>query len=179
MIRGAAELLSQRGLQATSFAEVIAHTGASRGSIYHHFPGGKDELILEALRYVGQVSMRALQADPSRPATDVVSGFVAMWRGLLVHSELRSGCSVAAVTISADSSELLDAAAAVFESWADALASALATSGLSGDDARRAALTIVAALEGALILARAERDIATFDAVAASLAAFVRQTLDD
>lgn len=169
MIRGAAELLSERGVQATTFSEVIAHTGASRGSIYHHFPGGKDELVLEALRYVGRLTMRSLQADPSRSAREIVRGFVGMWRGLLVHTEMRSGCSVAAVTVASESTELLDAAAAVFMSWRDALSAALGGAGFSARDAQRIAVTIVASLEGALILARAHRDIAVFDAVADSL----------
>ncbi|MFM9150088.1 MAG: TetR/AcrR family transcriptional regulator, partial [Solirubrobacterales bacterium] len=55
MIGGAASLLSQRGLQGTSFSEVLELTDTPRGSIYHHFPGGKDELVAEAIALLGSV----------------------------------------------------------------------------------------------------------------------------
>ena len=62
MIAGAARLLAQRGLQATSFSTVLAETNAPRGSIYHHFPGGKEELVTAAIE-----ATRAACAQPHRP----------------------------------------------------------------------------------------------------------------
>ena len=68
MIAGAARLLAERGLQATSFSTVLAATGAPRGSIYHHFPGGKDELVTAALDATERHAVALLRRF--RPGTD-------------------------------------------------------------------------------------------------------------
>jgi len=67
MIAGAASLLARRGMGATSFSEVLAATGAPRGSLYHHFPGGKDELMAEATRYAGDRLLHALDLSAPTP----------------------------------------------------------------------------------------------------------------
>jgi TetR/AcrR family transcriptional regulator, lmrAB and yxaGH operons repressor len=66
MITGAAQLLAERGLLASSFSEVLDRTGAPRGSIYHHFPGGKDELVSEAIRHVGRIGLEQLRRQAGR-----------------------------------------------------------------------------------------------------------------
>src|SRR3989440_11061505 len=69
MIETAALVMRERGVEATSFSEVLARSGAPRGSIYHHFPGGKAQLIEEATRYAGEFTATGLatalaQEDP-------------------------------------------------------------------------------------------------------------------
>src|SRR3954462_12739303 len=54
MIESAAVLFRERGVQGTSFSDVLAHSGAPRGSIYHHFQGGKTQLAEEATRWAGE-----------------------------------------------------------------------------------------------------------------------------
>lgn len=71
MIRGATEVLGRRGLHATAFSEVLALTGASRGSIYHHFPGGKAELVEAALDDFSARLDDSLRALHGRPAAAV------------------------------------------------------------------------------------------------------------
>src|SRR2546421_4843590 len=60
MIESALVLMGEHGVEATSFSQVIEHSGAPRGSIYHHFPGGKEQLIEEATRYGGDVGVKLL-----------------------------------------------------------------------------------------------------------------------
>ncbi len=172
MIRGAAQALSERGLDGTSFSEVLERTGAPRGSVYHHFPGGKDELVTEAVRYVGALVVTALDAHPDADPVAVTQAFTGLWRQVLVRSDLHAGCAVAAVTVAAggDQQALLEVTAAVFREWQDGLTASYGRAGL--DDARAAALavTVLAAMEGALVLSRATRDLAAFDAVADQLA---------
>ena len=175
MIAGAAQLLSTRGLEGTSFAELVEATGAPRGSIYHHFPGGKDELLVEAVRYVGGGVLRQLARRESPTPLETAQTFTAMWRRVLVGSDMAAGCAVAAAAIGtgAAGSAVFDAAAGVFRQWSDALAERFTAGGLDPVVASELAVTLVAGMEGALLLARAERSIAPFDAVARRLEAMV------
>src|SRR5437763_3904554 len=100
MIKSTARLMRERGVEATSFADVVAHSGAPRGSIYHHFPGGKAQLIEEATRYAGDFTAagltRALAQDDPVAA---IRRFAAMWRELLRDSDYGAGCPVVAASL--------------------------------------------------------------------------------
>ena len=109
MIAGTVRLLAQKGLTETSFAEVIALTGAPRGSIYHHFPEGKDQLVAAAVGLAGANAQAAIAAWDGLSAREVTTRFLGLWREVLVRSDFRAGCSVLAVTIATDSAELLRA----------------------------------------------------------------------
>jgi len=164
MVRGAAELLAARGVQGTSFSEVIARTGAPRGSIYHHFPGGKDELVEAAIRSVGDGVTALLDSlDASSPAK-LVDAFVDGWRAVLVTGDYERGCAVAASCLgSGASDELRNVVGEVFRSWHDALARAFVRSGAARRRAEDLATVCIASVEGALIIGRAEHDDAVFD----------------
>ena len=126
MIRGAALLLAQRGLQETSFSEVLELTGAPRGSIYHHFPEGKDQLVAAAVDVAGAHAIRMIDQAAGSSAEAVTDHFLGIWREVLVRSEFGAGCSVLAVTIATDSTALLEHTSAVFRSWRIRLAELLA-----------------------------------------------------
>jgi len=178
MIVGAARLLSRRGLQATSFSEVLAATGAPRGSLYHHFPGGKDELVAEATRLVGAQLLEVLaRARPATPG-EVAELFTSVWRGVLAGSDLEAGCAVAAVTIDAgaDQGELVALAGRVFEEWQGALASLLEHTGVEPRRAADLALLLLVSMEGSLVLCRAQRSLEPFDRVTAQLVGLVGLT---
>jgi AcrR family transcriptional regulator len=174
MVLAAAALLSERGVAGTSFAEVIEKSGAPRGSIYHHFPEGKDALTAEAIALVGQhVLARIRRRDEATPK-QVVEGFVAAWREVLVQSDCQAGCAIAAVANERLAHpELAARAAAVFVSWEHELAKTLTLAGMPRGKANVAAALILAAVEGALILCRARRELAPLDAVAHGLVTFV------
>jgi TetR/AcrR family transcriptional repressor of lmrAB and yxaGH operons len=169
MVEGAVRLLAQRGLQETSFSHVLELTGAPRGSIYHHFPNGKDQLVASAIDLAGSNAMDAINGMAGSSAKDVTSGFLRMWRSVLTYSKLTAGCSVLAVTVATDSPELLDHAAAVFRSWRARLAELLEQGGLPSDTARRFAAVLIAASEGAVVVSRAEQSLEPFDLVAEQL----------
>jgi TetR/AcrR family transcriptional regulator, lmrAB and yxaGH operons repressor len=117
MIEGAVKLLALHGLQATSFSEVLEVTGAPRGSIYHHFPEGKDQPIAAAVELAGSRALEPLDQLAGAPPEEIATFFLGMWRRLLSHTQFDAGCAVLAVTIATDSRELLDHAGAVFRSW--------------------------------------------------------------
>jgi TetR/AcrR family transcriptional regulator, lmrAB and yxaGH operons repressor len=174
MVVSAADLLARRGLQATSFSEVLEHSGAPRGSVYHHFPGGKDQLIVSALDLAGDRAIELLNRKAGVPAEAVAAWFLHIWREVLVRSNLDAGCAVLAVTVAADSPELRAHAAGIFRAWRGRLAELLETGGLRRPDAERLAATLIASSEGAVALARAEQSVEPFDLVAEQLLAQVR-----
>ena len=176
MIEGAAELLSRRGLQATSFSEVLAHTDAPRGSVYHHFPGGKDEMVRAALDLVSAKMGQVMDRRADARAEEITALFLRVWRSILVTSRFEAGCAVLAVTVAAESPELRDHAAGIFRAWRHRLAELLERGGLAPDAAARFAATLIAASEGAVVLSRGEKSLEPFDLVAAELLEQVRRT---
>jgi AcrR family transcriptional regulator len=162
MIASAALLLREKGLTATSFGDVIEHSGAPRGSIYHHFPNGKSELVEEAVRFAGgyigrSIERAALDGDP----INALREFTAAWRTTLEASDFRAGCPVVAVAIEShdDSPQLTAAAGEAFALWQSVLERLLRARGLRSQRARRLATTTVAAIEGAVVICRTRRDI--------------------
>ncbi|QTD46140.1 TetR/AcrR family transcriptional regulator [Ottowia testudinis] len=171
MIEGATEVLARRGLHATAFSEVLSLTGASRGSIYHHFPGGKAELMEAVLDDVGTRCDDALRALRGRPVAAVVDAALELWRAKLVRNDCESGCPVAALTIAADSGRMLDGCRETFNQWRDTLASALQTAGCEAQRAIDFATLLLACVQGAIVLSRAEGQPTPFDSVARQLRA--------
>jgi AcrR family transcriptional regulator len=166
MISGAAELLSRRGLEGTSFADVLAATGAPRGSLYHHFPGGKDELVAEAVRHAGSLLPAWLERLVADDPVEVTSAFVDVWRRLSRSSDPPAGCAVAAVTVAAPADSGLRAVTAeVFAAWREALARRYEAGGIPSDRADPLAVTVIAAVEGAIVLSRAADDPGPLDIV--------------
>jgi AcrR family transcriptional regulator len=165
MVRSAIILLARRGYQATSFSEVLAESQAPRGSIYHHFPDGKDQLIAAAIEVAGAGAVELLDSLDGAGAAEIVDGFLAMWRVVLERSRFTEGCSVLAVTVSADSPELLNRAGTIFRGWQSRLAELFVAAGRPAVDAASFATLLIAAGEGAVVLCRAERSFAPLDAV--------------
>jgi len=174
MVASAVDLLARRGLQATSFSEVLDHSGAPRGSVYHHFPGGKDQMIAAALDTAGERAIDLLDRKAGAPAEEVTDWFLHIWREVLIRGRFEAGCAVLAVAVAADSPELLDQTARVFRSWRRRLAELLEQGGLRAQDAQRFAAMLVASSEGAVVLARAEQSLEPFDLVAEQLRDEVR-----
>src|SRR5437867_4806442 len=101
MVRSAASLIRTRGVNATSFSEVLAHSGAPRGSIYHHFPEGKKQLAGDAIRSTSERLLAHLRAGDAVTASGVLGRFIAMWRQVVLTSGGGAGCVVAGVAMDA------------------------------------------------------------------------------
>jgi TetR/AcrR family transcriptional regulator, lmrAB and yxaGH operons repressor len=175
MVSGAVRLLAQRGLQATSFSSVLEATKAPRGSIYHHFPGGKDELVTAAIAATEQHALALLEQQEGSTAEQVAQSFLDAWRVLLLHSDFGAGCALVAVTVAAESDALRARAADSFRVWQAKLSAVLETGGLTAADAESAATLLLAASEGAVVICRAERHIGPFEAVSRQLLEHVRE----
>jgi TetR/AcrR family transcriptional repressor of lmrAB and yxaGH operons len=175
MVASAVDLLARRGLQATSFSEVLERSGTPRGSVYHHFPAGKDEMVEAALDAAGDRAIELLDRKAGEPAEDIAAWFLHIWHEVLVRSNFEAGCAVLAVAVAAESPALLDHTARVFRTWRVKLAELLEQGGLAPKDAARFAATLVASSEGAVVLARAEQSLEPFDLVAEQLLEQVRE----
>ncbi len=180
MIASAALLLREQGLTGTSFGDVLKHSGAPRGSIYHHFPDGKAELVQEAVRlargYVAHtIACAASDGDPIA----VLRAFVAEWRTTLESSDFRAGCPVVAVAIEThdETPELRATVADTFAAWKSTLARLLCHNGIPPARAQRLATLTVAAIEGAVVICRAQRSTQALDEVATELEETVVEAL--
>ena len=163
MVAGAARLLAEHGPPGASVQDVLAETGSPRGSTYHHFPGGRDELYVAALDLASDRALRVLDEVRGRPAVEVLEGFVEMWRTLLTTQDLRLGCAVLAVAVADEDAGLRAHSGEIFRLWRGRLASLLVAGGCPRRQARPVAALAVATLEGAVAVARAEQDIRPFD----------------
>lgn len=173
MIEETAVLLQRQGLNGTGLAEVLTATGLPRGSLYHHFPGGKEELTVEALRLADEVVMRRIDrawAASAEPA-DFARALLDRYLRRLERTDFAEGCPVAAVALEGtpQSERLRRASAEALEHWIEAIASRLVAAGDTEERARSKATTVIASMEGALILSRATHDAEPMHQVGAEL----------
>lgn len=173
MILGTIELLRENGLRGTSVRDVVERSGAPRGSIYHHFPGGKTQMVEEAVAAAGGAIAAAfdhLEADGD-PAAGL-SSMIDYFKGVLVASDFRAGCPIAAVAAETDPTEdhrISDSAARIFGQWHERLAKGLVDNGATATRAQTVATMAIASTEGALLMCRAERSTKPLDDVATEL----------
>jgi AcrR family transcriptional regulator len=177
VVAAAADMLARHGMNATSIREMAKRAGAPLGSTYHHFPGGKQQVVAEAVRMAGAHVSAILDRCMEQGAAAGLRAFLATWRNILVQSDFRAGCPVMAAAAEEpvdDSAEAaLDAAAQVFGDWHRRLAAFLEAGGRSAASASGLATLIIAGVEGAIVLCRARRNIVPFDEVAEQLVGLV------
>jgi AcrR family transcriptional regulator len=167
MVVSAAVLIRERGAHSTAISDVLEHSGAPRGSAYHYFPGGRTQLLCEAVDFASD----HVAARISRAATglDVLDEIIAGFRTQLIESEYRAGCPVVAVAVEAgdsgkaDNAAVLERAGAAFMRWTDLIAQRLSDDGMAGDRAAELSMLVTAAVEGAVVIARATRDVGPLD----------------
>lgn len=171
MIDAATRLIRQRGVSASGMQDIVAEAAAPRGSIYHHFPGGKDELVIAALSRVCAVVVTAIDraAEKSQSPEGFVTAVAALFRVGAEQAGWTEGCPIAATTVEGDrqSPAVREAIAENFRSWQAAIARGLLQNGR--DEAESEAMMILGALEGGLLLARGLRSPEPYDAAVALL----------
>jgi TetR/AcrR family transcriptional repressor of lmrAB and yxaGH operons len=174
-VKTTARLLRRQGYAATGLNEIVAASGAPRGSLYHHFPGGKEQLAIAAMRGAGAQLADGIDAvlASSENLGVALGRLVDGLAAGLEASGFADGCPVATVALEAagTSEPIRDAAREAFDSWLRALRKRLMYAGYGEQDARRRAMLLLAAIEGALILARAQRDVAPLASVREELVA--------
>jgi AcrR family transcriptional regulator len=177
MIAGAADMIRRRGLNATSVRELAKYAGAPLGSTYHYFPGGKQQLAAEAVRWAGGLATTVLTEALRAGPVAGLETFLDFWRSILLDTDFRAGCPVLAVSVEDTADEETaprEAAAQVFRDWTAAYTAALREHGANEAEARRTATLIIAAIEGAGAMCRAERSIEPLEQTTAQLHVLIR-----
>lgn len=192
MVAGAADLISRQGVHATSLRDVVEHSGTPRGSLAHHFPGGKQQMLEETVRYAADsVAVPLEQLLKDRGAMGGLQAFVAWWQRVLEASGFEAGCPVLAVAVESSHVplEAMDEPTREgrervrqlvnesFLRWQALLSHALAMEGVPAARARRLSALTVASLEGTVAMCRAARSLQPLEDVQHELEAALRAAL--
>ncbi|MGW3264062.1 TetR/AcrR family transcriptional regulator [Streptomyces sp. NPDC001056] len=165
MVFSAAQLIRRDGVHATGMREVAAHAGAPRGSLQHYFPGGKEQLVGEAVawagRYAGKRVGRFVEGLAEPTPSALFAAMCAQWTDEYQRDGFVAGCPVAAATVdcAATDDATRAAVAAAFTTWRTPLAEALTAMGVPADRSLALATLMISTLEGAILMARAEQDV--------------------
>lgn len=180
MVRTAAVLLREHGVAGTTIDRVLAVSGAPRGSVYHHFPGGRAQLLSEAVEFATDSIIELAGAAGEGDPAVALDAFVALWREQLVASDYRAGCPVLAVVVDADPAlpELTEQAGEAFGRWQSVLARMLGERGMTATSADRLALQSLCILEGAVAVSRARRGISPLDEAAQAIRTLYEAEVD-
>ncbi len=159
MLVSAAEVMRECGAAGVTIDEVLTRSGAPRGSVYYHFPDGRNQLLAEALRYAGDAITADIDAAAGQGAKVLLRQFVEFWEHVLADSDFNAGCPVVAAAIGSADDEVRLAAEArrIFAHWRTALTRAFVADGFVESDADSLAVMSIAALEGAVVLCRSLR----------------------
>ncbi|MCB1289924.1 MAG: TetR/AcrR family transcriptional regulator [Mycobacterium sp.] len=176
MLVSAAGLLRERGAAAVTIDEVLARSGAPRGSVYHHFPAGRSQLLREALEFAGQEITTKIDAAAGDSAAALLHQFVAMWGEALIESDYTAGCPVLAAAIGSgqDEQQLTSLAGSILDRWRGAAKQAYVREGFGTNEAGALADTAIAALEGAVVLCRSTRSLEPLNGIAQQLEFLIR-----
>ncbi|MCZ4553143.1 TetR/AcrR family transcriptional regulator [Gordonia rubripertincta] len=171
MLVSAVELLQERGAAGVTIDAVLSRSNAPRGSVYYHFPGGRDQIMTEAVDLAGLAIGSILDRSVGDGPVAILHRIAAFWTKSLENSGYRAGCPVASVAISGgpDEEHLHSAVAQIFQNWHDAITNAMVREGIADERAARLASMFVAAIEGAVILCRARRSASPLDDVVVEL----------
>ncbi|WP_102144258.1 TetR/AcrR family transcriptional regulator [Mycobacterium hubeiense] len=179
MVVSAALLIRERGAHPTAIADVLEHSGAPRGSAYHYFPGGRTQLLCEAIDFAADYIAAQIAKAPT--GLDALDTLVRNYREQLLETDYRAGCPVVAVTVEAGDPDKPDAsvpvierAAAAFARWTDRIAQRMVADGIEASRAEELAMLMTTALEGAIVVARASRDVKPLDLVHRQLRALLQ-----
>lgn len=174
MLHSAVALFRERGVAGTALSDVISHSGAPRGSLYHYFPDGKAQLAREATAHAGRLMTRFItKSMAAHGPAGAIREIVGFFRQQLLDTDFASGCPVAAGALEGgDAPEARRIAGEAFGSWEAALSTALREHGIPRPDT--VATLIVCAVEGAIVVAKAQRSTRPLDRVAEELTTLLR-----
>ena len=167
MLLSAAEVMRERGAAGVTIDEVLTRSGAPRGSVYYHFPEGRNQILTEALQYAGEAITEVIDDVAAKGGLFLVRQFVEFWEDLLVESDFTAGCPVVAAAIGSadDEPQLTTVAGSIFRRWRDALTRAFVSDGFDEPCAASLAIMCIASLEGAVVLCRCTRSVDPLRAV--------------
>ena len=169
MVAKAAELFQKQGYSGTGLKQIIEESGTPRGSLYFHFPGGKEELAVEALQYACAARLETMHAifDQTSSTLDGVEMLVGVIQDRLVDSGFQEGSPIATVVLetAATSDVLQRTCSKTWRQWTALFEERLIEEGHDPEQAAGKALVVLTMLEGGLLLSRAYRSTEPLDVV--------------
>lgn len=177
IIQSTCELLELQGYHATGINQIIQHSQSPKGSLYYYFPGGKEELAIEAVQHAGAIVLARIRENltQTEDPAEAIGRFICKIAFHVERSGYRAGgpiTTVAMETVSTNDA-LRSACSEIYTAWRGAFADKLAQK-FEPERADRLAGFVLAAIEGGIILARTEKSPAPLDAVAQELACFLK-----
>jgi AcrR family transcriptional regulator len=181
IVQHSAELFRRQGFAGTGVKQIVAEASAPFGSLYHFFPGGKEQLGEETIRWSGAIYGRLIDAF-FKPGDDPVAAtrnFFGAAAITLRESDYADACPIATVALEVSSTNepMRQACADVFNGWIDGASERLVQCGIPRKRSRALAFSMVASLEGAFVLARALRSTEPVEVAGASVTAEVREAM--
>ena len=174
LLQAAVRLFRQKGYAASGLSEILAISGAPRGSLYHYFPGGKEEIGAEAVRSAGRAVEKTLTdlVQHTAGSNEFIIAYTAQLGAWIAASDYRDGCPVATTLLETTprSERIAAAGREVIESWTNAIAVAFRRDGFDEPASRKQALLLISTIEGALLMARVLRDTAPLAAIVEAFA---------
>jgi TetR/AcrR family transcriptional repressor of lmrAB and yxaGH operons len=162
-VAAAIKLFRQQGYHGTALHDILAAGGAPRGSLYFHFPGGKEEIGENALTVAGEAVRQGIEraAEASESVETFLTHVARAMAADLEKSDYQEGCPIAttALETSAQSEVLGEATASAFRKWETEISRGLERFGMGNDEADQLATMVLSQLEGALLLARTYRSL--------------------
>lgn len=177
-IIAAAELLRRHGYNGTALSDILAAAGSPRGSLYFHFPNGKEEIAVAALAYAADSVRQAIAgaAKTSKSADEFLIRIARAMAANLERSDFKEGCPIAptALEMSGTSEALTAAAGAAFQSWEQEIAAGLESFRFNAERAKLLATAALSQFEGALLLARTYQSLEPLQRAEESIRALVQ-----
>jgi AcrR family transcriptional regulator len=182
-VEATADLFRVSGYHATSVKEIVDRAGAPFGSMYHHFPGGKEQLGAAAIASSGLAYGELIDLFFGDDVTDLVEAVETFFAGAawtLTETDYADACPIATVALEVASTndELRRATAAVFDAWTRRATDRLVQHGIARADAPGLARVLIILLEGAFILSRSGRSTVPLEDASLVAAAEVKRLLD-
>jgi TetR/AcrR family transcriptional repressor of lmrAB and yxaGH operons len=172
LVRTAMRLFRQQGYASTGLQQILAESGAPKGSLYHYFPGGKEELGEAAVRLAARLMADMLSEHAARQKSPAafVRAYCTTMAKWMEESEFRSGSPIATTMLETvpQSPELTRAGVEALDHWIAIIATVFAADGMSMAAARIKAQTLIATMEGALLVARVRQNSRPIMDIAAS-----------
>lgn len=174
IVRTTRDLIRRNGVPGTTMLDVVKASGGSRGSLYHYFPGGRAEMVEDAVRSAIDEYAAGIEYLADLPAAEAIPLMVEFWRAEAEASDYTAGCPIAAAALGGASEPVpRQLAGQAFADWIDALTRMLVNEGIPAERAHALGTLAIAAIEGAVILGLAQRSSAPMELVADQLVALV------
>lgn len=182
IVTATAELFRRQGYNGTGLKAVTVAADAPFGSLYHHFPGGKEELAEEVIGSSGAAygALFDLIYDEAATPADAISDFFDGAAIVLEETGYLDACPIGTVALEVASTNerLRQATDRVFRSWIDTASSRMQDAGLDDESAAALATTLVAAVEGGFMLSRAAKSAEPMRTTGRSMRRLVELALD-